>query len=451
MKVTIKAILDKRKVLKGTNKYPVAIRITSNRVPVSFRIEVALSESDWKKMPSNRLGKELDDIKCKIAAEEARALRIIKDLGTFTFDAFRDKFYAGLNKAGRSNKMVSKSETETAAPVISEGRNKKYGKRKFDRIRSNVDYAEMGPLAVAFGEYIKELEFQQRIGTSESYFCTLSNLTSYRRNLRVEDVTVRFLYEYEQWMLKKGRSYTTIGIYIRNLRAIINLPENRKLLADGDYPFGKRKYQIPTGRNVKKALDLTDIKKIYEYNPASPGEFEMYARDMWLFGYLSNGINPKDIAFLKYENIHDDFIVVQRQKTRFTTRTNPIPIQIPVNEEIQRIIDQWGNKQKEPANYVFPVLTPGLSPHRQRELVHGFIGLINDWMKRIAKTVGIEKKVRTMEYRHSAATILRNSGASTEFIKEVFGHQSVKTTQNYLDSFGNAVKKEFSKKLLAFK
>ena len=52
-------------------------------------------------------------------------------------------------------------------PNPGEGKNKKYEKRKFDRIRSNVDYEKLGPVAIAYGEYIKLLETQERIGTSE--------------------------------------------------------------------------------------------------------------------------------------------------------------------------------------------------------------------------------------------------------------------------------------------
>lgn|GEM_PF-2220626 len=43
------------------------------------------------------------------------------------------------------------------------------------------------------------------------------------------------------------------------------------------------------------------------------------------------------------------------------------------------------------------------------------------------------------------------SDASAEFIQEVLGHMDKKTTENYLDSFEQQVKKEFAKKLEAFK
>jgi hypothetical protein len=102
-------------------------------------------------------------------------------------------------------------------------------------------------------------------------------------------------------MPDQGKSFSTIGIYLRHTRAIVN-----KAIEDGHvdkrmYPFGKRKYQIPTSRNIKKALVLEDIKKIFDYTPVSDSEAKH--RDLWLFSYLANGMNVKDTIRLKYRNV----------------------------------------------------------------------------------------------------------------------------------------------------
>jgi site-specific recombinase XerD len=52
--------------------------------------------------------------------------------------------------------------------------------------------------------------------------------------------------------------------------------------------------------------------------------------------------------------------------------------------------------------------------------------------------------------RHSFATILKRSGAPTEFISESLGHKDLRTTENYLDGFENATKQHFAKALLNF-
>lgn len=461
MDITIARIIDKRHMRKKDSTYRLAIRVTYDRTPVPFPLDLYATEEDFQKFSRPKIGKELLPVREKLIEEETRAREIIRNMGTFTFQAFREEFYKeklALKKRKPSKRTAkqleainTKSSSKFPTPSPKEGRNRKYGRKHFDRIRSNINYVEMGPVAVAFGEYIKVLESQDRIGTCENYFTTLRSLLSFRPNLRFEDVTPAFLYEYEKWMLGKDCSYTTIGIYVRVLRAIFNIEIQDGRLLQKCYPFGRRKYVIPNGTNVKKALELADIKKIYDYVPDPINANEGYARDIWLFGYYSNGINSKDIACLKFKNIDDGFIVLNREKTKFSTRTKPRNIVIYINEDMQAIMDRWGNKDKAANNYIFPVLSDGISAHRRYELVQGFTAIINDWMRVIAKKLAINKKVTTMAWRHTYATIMKKSGASTEYIQEAFGHTNVKTTENYLDSFDLDTKKTYAKNLTAFK
>jgi integrase len=257
------------------------------------------------------------------------------------------------------------------------------------------------------------------------------------------------LKEYEEWMLKQDYSKTTIGIYIRSLRAIFNeAAENKIIKKEKCYPFGKRRYQIPTSRNVKKSLTLQDVGKIYKYIPDC--DQESMAKDFWLFSYLANGMNCKDIALLKYRNIEEEYIVFERAKTENSTRANPKSISVFINEDIQGIITTRGNADKSPGNYIFPIMQHGITPLRQYELLELFIRSINEWMDKIRKKLKIERRVSTYVARHTFSTVMKRSGVSTEFIQEALGHTDIRTTENYLDSFEKEVKKEYAAKLLAF-
>ncbi len=72
-------------------------------------------------------------------------------------------------------------------------------------------------------------------------------------------------------------------------------------------------------------------------------------------------------------------------------------------------------------------------------------------MKHILKNLGINKKGTTYVARHTFSTVLKRSGASTEYIQEALGHSDVKTTENYLDSFEKEIKKEHASRLTSFK
>jgi integrase len=46
---------------------------------------------------------------------------------------------------------------------------------------------------------------------------------------------------------------------------------------------------------------------------------------------------------------------------------------------------------------------------------------------------------------------MKKAGASTEYIQEALGHTDKRTTEHYLDSFDNEVKREFALRLTQFK
>lgn len=172
-------------------------------------------------------------------------------------------------------------------------------------------------------------------------------------------------------------------------------------------------------------------------------------RDYWIFMYLSNGINVKNMALLKYENIKGDVIEFIRAKTASTKRKVE-PIRVNLSVELKGIILKWGNEKVNEKTFIFPILQSGLTPERERQLIQQITHVINDHMKTIARDLHIDKDVTTYSARHSFATILQRSGVSVSFISEALGHSSTKTTQSYLAGFEDESKKETLIVLTAF-
>ena len=76
-----------------------------------------------------------------------------------------------------------------------------------------------------------------------------------------------------------------------------------------------------------------------------------------------------------------------------------------------------------------------MSAETERKVIKQLTKTINKYMKQIAQELDINKEVTTYFARHSFATVLKNSGASIDFIKEALGHSDTKTTQSYLAGF----------------
>lgn len=223
---------------------------------------------------------------------------------------------------------------------------------------------------------------EHRIRTAANYQTSYNAIARFKGNMRFTDITVAFLKQYEVWMLAQNYSKTTVGIYTRCLRAIFNEAIFQGIIKKNKcYPFGRRKFQPPASKNIKKAVTLDDVAQIYFYELTC--DRERKAKDFWLFSCFANGINPTDIAHLKFKNIDGEYLVYERAKTEASTRLDPKPITIYITEDMQRIIKYWSNKDNNSDNYIFPFLPLNASPLKQVEMIELFVQSINDWMEKI--------------------------------------------------------------------
>jgi integrase len=303
----------------------------------------------------------------------------------------------------------------------------------------------------------QELRLEGRIGHANGFDFAAKSLEKFAGTptLAFGNITVDFLKRYEKWMLteprvkdsEKTHSLTTVGMYLRNLRAVYRQAEQNGNIKTGHYPFGDGRYVIPTGRNIKKALTLQEVRLIADYN-AVPGSIEQKYQDYWLFSYLCNGINIKDMARLTYANIQGDTIVLNRVKTERERRKQPRPITIIITKTIDTIIKRWGNKPDNTDQYVFPIFTTDMTIEQQYKQSLLTIRQINKYIRLIAAKAKVKIDVTTYTARHSFATVLKRSGASIEFISEQLGHSNIKTTDSYLSDFETDEKRKWANMLL---
>lgn len=153
-----------------------------------------------------------------------------------------------------------------------------------------------------YDHHIKVLEDGERPATSTGFDTSKKSLLKFhkRTDLRFADITPEWLYKYERWMLCQNYSISTVGNYIRSLRRLFNLSISKGNLPKEYYPFGLDKYIIPATVNLKRALSFEQVNQIYHYKCSNP-TMEFY-RDIWMFSYLAQGINFKDISNLKWSD-----------------------------------------------------------------------------------------------------------------------------------------------------
>ena len=401
-------------VLEGTkknkdNKYPVKLNIYYKEGKKKYGIKEFVTKDEWDKLFLPKLrDNELKELKARLKAIETKAQKIIEKLNPFTIVSFEEEFFQRNSQSGSEHHLSS--------------------------------------LKYWFDRYIKSLRENGQIGTAISYQTTINSITGYKKSLTIHDVTPDFLQGYENHMTNAGLSSSSIGIYMRQLRAIINQAIGDQMLSADKYPF--KKYQIPSGRNIKKALPSEDLQKLLDYKTTDSSKQK--AIDFWIFSYLCNGINFTDIAHLKPENIDGSYLHFFREKTKRTKKKDMRPIRVGLNPLAIEILDR--QKNTDPANpFLFPILEADLNPVTVKNRCQRFIKWINKHMELIRKEKEIEMKIGTYAARHSFSTVLKRKGAPTSFIRESLGHSSELTTENYLDSFTDDVKLEYANLLTQLK
>src|ERR1017187_309207 len=419
MDVTTKVWLWKKRV-KKTGKYPVKIKVIFNREICFYQTGVDLTEDEFEVYHSRKdLKKKFDDIIYFLTKADG----IIADLGrNFSWKEF-DAFYYNRN--------------QETSPI--------------DRASYSLNIVSQ------LEAYANKLATDGLIKSSKSYYTTANHLKDYcllkkDDSILLTGITPEFLLLLEKYFMNKEKklSYSSVGVYMRNIRAIMNQAISKKIIGPESYPFGKGKYVPPATKKAKKSLSIEEIEKIYRYTPAD--DHEAWARDMWLFAYLANGMNVKDIALLKYESITGGVISYIRAKTKNSSKENLITIEVLVNEDQQRIITKWGTKPVKPQNFIFDILQPENQSDLQNfRNINQAVKNINKYMKRLAMNLKLERVPTTNFARHSFSTVLKRSGVPIEMISEQLGHTSIKTTQIYLGSFENAQKRDVTKFLTAFK
>lgn len=272
--------------------------------------------------------------------------------------------------------------------------------------------------------------------TNSSYRCrsTLRAVEQYAGgSVRLRDVTSQWLAGCERHWLDCGRRPTTVSIYMKTVKSAMNLAVARGLLSRSDLPFGGEGYRIPRGTGRKLALSAEQIHRIMEYRGVPELEEN---RDLWLFSYLCNGINFRDMIYLKYRNIVDGEIWFMRSKTRNSCRGKVI--RAAITGKMREILAAVGNPfDGNPETFLFRCADRSADDFHRTMHVRSVVARCNRALARIASELGIPK-FTTYAARHSFASMLNWKGIDISYISECLGHSSLSVTENYLAGFSHA-------------
>ncbi len=293
-----------------------------------------------------------------------------------------------------------------------------------------------------FDERISYLELKGRIGTSKSYRDAKNSLSRYLKNeIYFYELDKPLLRGYKDWMEEGNLSGSTMGIYLRTIRAVYNYAIESNYASINDYPFGKNSILNDVVSNSnKRAITKADVMKIAELK-LEDGSKLKDAQNYFLFGYYASGINFADLASLSWGDIRTNRVEFFRQKTVRSKKKQEL-ISIKITPAISEILSYYRVRTGlDSKGYIFPILDRNIHKEEKQQFYRKkrVRKELNNNLKIIAKRTGIDEVLTSYVWRHTFASVAKNElKASIPVISEMMGHSNISTTESYLKGFDHS-------------
>lgn len=285
----------------------------------------------------------------------------------------------------------------------------------------------------------KEKEEFIQTCTKNKYKSKGKNKLDIQVNIEFEELTPRFFNECETFWRETEITDSTIGLYMRTIRALINNKEGETpYISEKHYPFGTKrgKYIIPEGGRREISLSIEDIWRIEDFETDHPQL--LLAKDIFAFMFYCNGLNFGDLCRLRYENIDapSGEIVFQRKKT-LRKGEKPTFIYAPMLPPMVEIINRQGNKEQD--GFIFPFLN-GIEPTIQNERniirqINFALEPINSSLKQIATALELDPNISTSYTRNSYIShLVSEMFVNPIIVRKMVGHSTKKdVTAGYVN------------------
>lgn len=279
----------------------------------------------------------------------------------------------------------------------------------------------------SFFEFMTEVILQlKRLGkerTAENYTTALNSFKRFRNgnDILLNEIDSDLMTEYEASLKAHGVAMNTVSFYNRILRAVYNRAVEKEITVQR-YPFK----HVYTGidKTVKRAVSLKIIRRIKELDLSLKSSLD-FARDMFLFSFYTRGMSFIDMAYLKKKDLQNGILSYRRRKTGQQ-------LFIKWEKSMQEIIDKY------PANengYLLPIIK---TDRNERLQYRNALRLVNNKLKEISVSIGLQAKLTMYVSRHSWASIAKSQNIPLSVISAGMGHDSENTTQIYLASLDNS-------------
>lgn len=216
---------------------------------------------------------------------------------------------------------------------------------------------------------------------------------------------------YAAFCFKKGNAVNTVRNDLKVIKAVLNKAIRKGLIASNPLDG----YKLMKEDTIKEKLTIEEIQM---FEAANLEGYDKLAVEVFLFSLYHWGMRFYDVVTLRKDQIINGRIIYTSHKAN-------------KNHEIDIIY----HTSEYDGDYVFPFMN-NINKEQSKWMirVHNVNRFVNNRLKKIAKKIGINKKVTMHIARHSFASIADEKGLSLNDIRELLGHSDVSTTAKYIKS-----------------
>ncbi|NSW46444.1 MAG: site-specific integrase [Bacteroidales bacterium] len=246
--------------------------------------------------------------------------------------------------------------------------------------------------------------------TIRKYQSELNKLAKFKPVIRFSDVNELFIRSYDRYMRETlGNKTNTVAKSMTFLKSVCQLAVYEGILTKN--PFVG--YKIKRVPGERETLNEEELKRLI-YIFYCPEEFtitknEHYCLFYFLFSCFT-GLRFGDLEKLTKQHIKDDYIELIQGKTKYKV---VIPLSRPA-KDLLNLIDNLNDIH--PSVPIFKLFSNAAT---------------NRLLKKIAILANIKKRLTFHVARHTFATISISLNIPLYVVKDMLGHQDIKTTQIY--------------------
>lgn len=299
----------------------------------------------------------------------------------------------------------------------------------FDRVGREAFHGAAQPvMQMKVSDLVREVAAHfasmEQVGNADKYE-TLARVLDGFGSYFVSDMNPGWLASFEKY-LRKVRGNTDGGVLhtMRTLRAACNWAMKFREARRDWYPFDGYTLRKPAKDSGSRALSIEDFRKIEALTPPDGLRF---IHDLFCLSFYLWGANMADMARLTKKSLVAGRIEYVREKTKRTSRKS---YSLPISEKVQAILDRWWGDAARVGDYLLPIIEAG---RPERACVHNTTRRALKGLKHLAVLAGVSPEGLSMySARHTFASALAAKGTDLTVIRDLLGHEDLRTTQAYV-------------------